>query len=58
MMPNPWSAIKDKLDEWGEALRRRIMADVLRLIAEVLEAKPTTPQILRAKADALEAAKK
>lgn len=52
-MLNPWDAIKGKLDEWGDALRRRIIAEVLELVADVLESKPTTPEVLRAKANAI-----
>lgn len=34
-----FGSIKTKLDEWGESLRLRIMADVMRLIAGALQAK-------------------
>jgi len=50
---NPWNAIKSKLDEWGDALERRIIARVLDLVADVLAAEPTTPTVLRAKAEAI-----
>jgi hypothetical protein len=53
-MFNPWDAIKDKLEEWGERLERRIIVRVMRIVADVLEAHPTTPEILRRKADHLE----
>lgn len=50
---NPWIAIKGKLDEWGDALERRIIARVLDIVADVLAAEPTTPTVLRAKAQAM-----
>lgn len=50
---NPWKAIRSQLDEWGDALRRRIIAEVLEIVAEVLEARPTAAETLRAKAAAL-----
>lgn len=50
---NPWNAIKGKLDEWGDALERRIIARVLDIVADVLAEEPTTPTVLRQKARAM-----
>lgn len=50
---NPWKAIRGQLDEWGEALRCRIIAEVLEIVADVLAAEPTTPTVLRQKAAAM-----
>lgn len=46
-MPNLFDSFKQQLEDWAE---QHIFPRVLEIIADVLEAKPTTPDILRAKA--------
>lgn len=42
-----FASIKDKLKEWEE---QHLIPRILEMVADILEAKPTTPDVLRSKA--------
>lgn len=53
-MDNPFKEKPDFRPEWLDKFEHHILAKVLRILADVSDAKPTTADVLRAKANDLE----